>query len=194
MRGCRPLTEDEVEAVLAHLGGPSGARDRALFLLGVRSGFRISEILSLRLGDVVQAGRVVERVRVLRRHMKGRREGRTVLLHPAARAALATWLEELRSAGYMTADSFVFQSRRGPNQAIGRVQAWRILRRAFEQAGLTGNLGTHSMRKTFADRVYDRLGGDLVKTAQALAHRSIGSTASYLTFREAEIDEAILSI
>ena len=50
------------------------------------------------------------------------------------------------------------------------------------------------MRKTFADRVYDRLDGDLVKTAQALAHRSISSTAGYLTFREAEIDEAILSI
>ncbi len=50
------------------------------------------------------------------------------------------------------------------------------------------------MRKTFADRIYDRLDGDLVKTAQALAHRSISSTASYLTFREAEIDEAILSI
>jgi len=183
-----------VEAVLAELDGPRGARDRALFLLGVRSGFRISEILSLRLGDVVQAGRVVERVRVMRRHMKGKREGRTVLLHPAAREALATWLEELRSDGYMTAESFVFQSRRGPNQAIGRTQAWRILKRSFEQAGLTGNLGTHSMRKTFADRIYDRLDGDLVKTAQALSHRSISSTASYLTFRESEIDDAILSL
>jgi hypothetical protein len=50
------------------------------------------------------------------------------------------------------------------------------------------------MRKTFADRVYDRLGGDLVKTAQTLAHRSISSTASYLTVRESEIDEVILSI
>ena len=50
------------------------------------------------------------------------------------------------------------------------------------------------MRKTFADRIYDRLGGDLVKTAQALSHRSISSTASYLTFRESEIDEAILSL
>ena len=194
MRGCRPLTESEVEAVLAQMDGPSSARDRALFLLGVRSGFRISEILSLRLGDVVQAGRVVERVRVQRRHMKGKREGRTVLLHPAARAALATWLEELRSDGYMTAESFVFQSRRGPNQAIGRVQAWRILKRSFEQAGLTGNLGTHSMRKTFADRIYERLGGDLVKLQRALGHRSVVSTASYVSFREEEIDEAILSI
>ena len=98
MRGCRPLTETEVQAVLGQLDGPRGARDRTLFLLGVRSGFRISEILSLRLGDVVQAGRLVDRVRVSRRHMKGKREGRTVLLHPVARAALGAWVEELRSA------------------------------------------------------------------------------------------------
>jgi integrase len=50
------------------------------------------------------------------------------------------------------------------------------------------------MRKTFADRVYDRLGGDLVKLQRALGHRSIVSTASYVSFREEEIDEAILSL
>ena len=61
MRGCRPPTEPEVEAALACLEGENGARDRALFLLGVRSGFRISEILSLRVRDVVQAGRVGSR-------------------------------------------------------------------------------------------------------------------------------------
>ena len=50
------------------------------------------------------------------------------------------------------------------------------------------------MRKTFADRVYERLGGDLVKLQRALGHRSVVSTASYVSFREEEIDEAILSI
>ena len=59
---------------------------------------------------------------------------------------------------------------------------------------MTGNLGTHSMRKTFANQIYDQFGGDLVKTAQALAHKSVNSTARYLSFREAEIDEAILAI
>ena len=165
-----------------------------MFLLGVRAGFRISEILSLRLGDIVQSGKIVERVRVARAHMKGKREGRTVLLHPAARDALATWVEQLRSDGYMTADVFLFQSRRGANRAISRVQAWRVLNRAFQDVGLTGNLGTHSMRKTFADRIYERLDGNLVKTAHALAHQSITSTASYLSFRESEIDEAILAM
>lgn len=50
------------------------------------------------------------------------------------------------------------------------------------------------MRKTFANRIYEQLEGDLVMTARALAHQSVTSTASYLSFREDEIDEAILSM
>ncbi len=50
------------------------------------------------------------------------------------------------------------------------------------------------MRKTFADKIYDRLGHDLIKTQKALGHKNINSTVSYLSFREEEIDEAILGL
>src|SRR5437016_4989147 len=110
MKGCRPLTEPEVEILQQSVGGVYAARDRALFLLGVKSGFRISELLSLQLGDVWQHGRLVERVTVQRRHMKKKLEGRTVLLHPEAKAALATWLLALRQMPATTAQTFVFRS------------------------------------------------------------------------------------
>ena len=35
MRGCRPLSNAEVDGVLAALAGPSAVRDRALFVLGL---------------------------------------------------------------------------------------------------------------------------------------------------------------
>ena len=194
MKGCRPLTSDEVELTAKTFGGPFAARDRALFLLGVRSGFRISELLSIRLADVLQAGRLVDRVAVQRRNMKKKTEGRTVLLHPEAKAALEVWIADLKAAGYMTADAYVFQSRKGQNRPISRQQAHRILSGAYSVNGMTGNLGTHSMRKTFANRVYDALGGDLVKTAKALGHRNLNSTGAYLSFREEEIDAAILTM
>ena len=194
MKGCRPLTEAEVEAVLSALAGPFALRDRALFLLGVKSGFRISELLSLRLLDVMRAGRLLDRVGVARRNMKKKVEGRTVLLHPDARAALELWVEELRSQGYMTSDTFVFQSRKGRNAALSRVQAYRILQAAYGAAGVEGQTGTHSMRKTFANNVHERLGRDLLKTQKALGHRNINSTVSYLSFQQEEIDEAILGL
>lgn len=194
MKGCRPLDESEVQKTLTAFRGPFACRDRALFLLGVRSGFRISEMLSLRLIHVAPRGRLVERVAVERQHMKRKFEGRTVLLHPEAKAALGAWIEELHDNGYMTSDTFVFQSRKGRNGALSREQAYRVLVAAFERAGLEGSLGTHSMRKTFANRVHDRLGRDLLKTQRALGHKNINSTVSYLSFNEEEIDEAILGM
>jgi site-specific recombinase XerD len=50
------------------------------------------------------------------------------------------------------------------------------------------------MRKTFANKVYDALGHDLIKTQRALGHKNINSTACYLSFREEDIDAAILAI
>lgn len=194
MKGCRPLTEAEVAEVVKSFGGIYAARDKALFLLGTKSGFRISELLSLRLADVLQAGRLVDRVTVRRQNMKKKVEGRTVLLHPEAKAALAVWIDQLRTAGYMTGDAFVFQSRKGANRPVGRVHAWRVLREAYAVNELTGKLGTHSMRKTFANRVYEKLDRDLVRTQRALGHRNVNSTVSYLSFREEDIDQAILAI
>ena len=194
MRGCRPLTDEEVERVLEKLSGADAARSRAVFVLGVKTGYRISELLSLRVRDVLHRKEIVQRIAVPRRRMKGRRESRSLLLHPQARLALATWLEELRQRGPLGRDSYVFPSRKGSNRPLGRIQAWRILRRAFAAAGLTGSLGTHSLRKTFADRIYARLGNDLMMTQRALGHRDPASTVAYLSFREEEIDAAILAL
>jgi hypothetical protein len=48
----------------------------------------------------------------------------------------------------VTAQTSVFQSRKGVNQPIGTIQAWKILREAAIMNELTGTLGTHMMRKT----------------------------------------------
>jgi integrase len=192
MKGCRPLTDTEVELMQASFGGRYATRDRALFLLGVKSGFRISELLSLRMGDVYQHGHVVDCVTVQRRHMKTKFESRTLPLHPDAKAALATWLMTLQTRG-MTSETCLFQSRKGVNQPIGKIHAWKILHKAATTNELTGKVGTHAMRKTFANRVYHQLNHDLVKTQRAMGHKNINSTVAYLSFAEDEIDAAILA-
>jgi site-specific recombinase XerD len=193
MKGCRPLSEDEVELIRQSFGGTYGLRDRPLCVLGLKSGFRISELLSLRVGDVYQHGRMVERVTVQRRHMKQKLEGCTVVLHPEAKAALADWLMRLQQLAQMTPRTYVLQSRKGINQPIGKIQAWKILHEAASPNELTGKLGTHMMRKTFADRVYHQPNRDLVKTQRAMGHKNINSTVASLSFVEDEIDQAILA-
>jgi integrase len=184
--------------------GVFAARNQALFIVGLRTGFRISELLSLTMGEVLAHGKILEHVTVRRKHMKGgkagKSSGRTVPLHPEARAALSVWLEILgkRLKGDLDPAIPVFCSRvkdatTGLRRAVSREQAWKILHEAFEACELSGKLGTHSLRKTFANRVYEWLNRDLLKTQHALGHKSITSTTAYLSFREEDVTNAILA-
>jgi hypothetical protein len=64
-----------------------------LFIVGHRTDFRISELLSLRVVDCMEHGKIVDHLTVQRQHMKGgkagKTSGRTVALHPEARAELS---------------------------------------------------------------------------------------------------------
>ena len=59
MKGTRPLDNDEIRQVTAAFTGTFAVRNRGLFLLGVSTGGRISELLSLQIGDVYQNGKPV---------------------------------------------------------------------------------------------------------------------------------------
>ena len=54
MKGTRPLNNKETRLVSACFDGTFAARNRGLFMLGVSTGGRISELLSLQIGDVYQ--------------------------------------------------------------------------------------------------------------------------------------------
>ena len=57
MKGTRPLNNNEILLVSACFDGTFEIRNRGLFMLGVSTGGRISELLSLQLSDVYQNGR-----------------------------------------------------------------------------------------------------------------------------------------
>ena len=56
MKGTRPLDNDEIRLVSACFSGKFEVRNRGLLMLGVSTGGRISELLSLRVADVYQNG------------------------------------------------------------------------------------------------------------------------------------------
>jgi site-specific recombinase XerD len=82
MKGSRPLTDQEVKNVSRSFAGKFASRDKALFLLGTKTGFRVSELLSLQVQDVYKHGQAMDRVSVRRANMKGKGEGRTISLKP----------------------------------------------------------------------------------------------------------------
>ncbi len=151
MRGCRPLTQDGINRVLAAFDGPTATRERAIFITALRTGMRISSILSLRIEDVAHAGKVRNRIRVRRATVKGKRSGYDMALHAEAAAALQKQIDSLEDTLPM---AFVFPGRfRGT--PLNRIRAWKIYKAALTKAGIAGGrgeLGMHSTRKSAAWR------------------------------------------
>lgn len=194
MIGCRPLSTEEYRLVLGAFHGPFEHRNRLLFVLGVSTGFRISELLSLKIGDVWTHNCPVSRLRVRRAHMKGSKASRSVLLSPQARKAVHTLMAFRCLSDFVLPDDPLFQSRKDKTRPITRTQAYRVLRNAFEYCELDLTTpGTHTMRKTFAATLFDAFEGNIFKLQRALGHASPASTVAYLSFDESELDHAVES-
>ncbi len=203
MKGCRPLKARELSNALDSFDGYYAKRNIAMLLLGAKSGFRVSELLSIRVKDVVQHRKITQDITVERKNMKRKIEGRTVFLNEMAQHALLEWVKVLKSRGHVSPETFVFKSRKGQNRPISKVQAWRILNQVFRDLGFSGKLGTHTMRKTFVRDVYDKLiemreddpsVDPLPMLQMATGHKSYDSLLKYLSFRNKPVRDAIRSI
>lgn len=194
MKGCRPFSHKEENAIIESLAlSRNGVRDVALFELGIETGFRITELLSVRLGGrygLLQEGKIGRTLKVQRKRMKRSREGRTIYLTPRAKQVIRPLLPVLRAAGTCLSEHFVFQGTKPGNTPLVVSTAWRIIRNGAERAGVTPErVGTHSLRKTFARRYYGWLlerarKGAIVdpmrELMKALGQKSIEATEAYL--------------
>lgn len=197
--------ESELEKIQAGFSGVYRHRNLVLFNLGVSTGFRISELLSLRLRNVQEpGGGIVERLAIERRHMKGKHKGRSVKLSDTIRRYLACWVAEMAKFGFVHGNDPVFCMRCG--KVVSRTQIYYVVRCAALAAKITpmAGIGTHTMRKTFALMVWTdakkrERNGERIESLQivqqALGHADIKSTMSYMSFLKAEdVDRSILTI
>lgn len=184
MKGCIALTEEQITKVIPLLS----IRDRAWFVLGLKTGLRISEILSLNISNISDD---FTYIKVNKGYIKNKTESRVIPLHPIARKYLTDWLMISRKT---MLNGVVFASRKG-TKPLDRHSASRVLREAFRQAGidgLPGQLGTHTMRKSFARDKYQYFQYDLIRTKEILGHKSILNTIQYLGFMQEDVNGGFL--
>lgn len=143
-------------------------RDRALMELMYSSGLRLSEITSLRLGDVDFPEATV---RVLGKGAKTR-------VVPVGRLALEALRKWLQARGRLAAPQVqaVFVNHRGQPLGARAIQA-RVRTWAIRQ-GLPSKVHPHMLRHSFASHVLQS-SGDLRAVQEMLGHASISSTQVY---------------
>jgi len=169
----------EVEALLEAPDAetPAGLRARALLELLYSCGLRVSEALNLDLEDVSLDE---SSVRVIG---KGDRE-RRLPVGDVAVAALDRYVAEIRPQLLARSKAPVTNRRGGPlfvtdrGQRLGRMAAWRLIRRAALVGGVTGHVTPHTLRHSFATHLLEG-GADLRVVQELLGHASITTTQLY---------------
>jgi len=189
MAPSKALPWDRVLAVSKHLSSP---RDIALFWTLVGTGLRVSEVLELTVSSILSTtGLLLDYVESspVRTSTKMRR--RTIPMSKTLAYHLSQLIIRLPNRNPYT---YLFLSRKGTNIPITSRQAGRILSKAFRAAGITNGFSPHSLRKTFAQAVYDGTGENIFLAQQALGHVSPASTVYYLDSQRAAVDAAIVAV
>jgi integrase/recombinase XerD len=169
------------EAAVIRMVALAQGRDHALVRLMYASGFRVSEVVSLRWVDVAAANDGSAFLTVFGKGGKTR----TVRVS----AATAGILRELR--GDARDDSFVFPGRKG--HALNTSQAWRIVRKAAQAAGIDRPVSPHFLRHAHASHALDK-GARLTTVRDTLGHSSIATTNRYAHARPDESSGMSLAV
>ena len=165
-----------------------------MIVTGLYTGYRLQELLSIRVGQVWTGQDVAHEVTVAKGFMKGKKRGRTMPLHQKVRDVVHSLLQTTRMWHPFFHDWPLFRSQNRP-KALSTRQAFDIILQAAKTAELdTNRLGSHSLRKTFACRLWRSklIHGDMSLMAHALGHTNYSNTLRYLEFAN-ELEAAILA-
>lgn len=148
-----------------------------MFMVGIYSGLRISDILKLKVRDV----RGKDRIKV--REKKTGKE-KFFPINPELSTALAAYCGNKKDYEYLV------PSARAINKAVSREYAWRVMREAGQRFGLDC-LGTHTMRKTFGYHFYLQT-KDIVLLMRIFNHSDQSKTLRYIGLEQTTIDQAMM--
>jgi len=169
----KPISHAKVMRLLeqpAKLSTPEARRDRAMLHLLYASGMRVSELISLNLGDVDTEGDTV------RCFGKGQKE-RIIPIYRQAALAVEEYLKDARPHLARTdAEKAMFLNRRG--ERLTRQGFWQILKGHAKAAGLEEEITPHTLRHSFATNMLSG-GADLRSVQELLGHANISTTQVY---------------
>lgn len=168
-----PIREKEYINAVKRVLNESGTRNLLLFLLGINTGLRVSDLLRLKVKDVKDKDSVQIREKKTKKTKK-------FPIPKEIRIFISEYVERKPLSRYL------FKSRKS-NKPITRVQAYRIIKEACRVLGLD-HTGTHSLRKTFGYHFYKQT-KDIALLQKILNHSSQDITLRYIGVTQEIIDD-----
>ena len=174
----------DIEAMKVYLKSKS-LRDWVLFVLGINSALRISDLLKLNISDVVDENGEI-RERILVKEIKTSKSKNFPFNNNVVNA-LTEYISTLPSGQIP-----LFASRKG-EESITRQQTHRILSETAKKCGIKESISNHSLRKSFAYALYEA-GVDITRIQSLLNHSSPKETLRYIGINQLENDRIFMDL
>lgn len=165
MNTVEPIKDIELVYDIADYLRARSERNYVLFMFGIYSGLRISDILKFRVRDIKNKDFLYIRE-------KKTKKERRFAMNEDLKEILAEYIKGKQDY------EFLFKSRKGINKPITRERAYTILSNAGKAFGLE-SIGTHTLRKTFGYFLYQET-KDAVTIKEILNHTHISDTLRYI--------------
>ena len=165
------LTGKEIELLLAQpvCVDAKGYRDKAMLEVLYATGIRVTELINLNINDINLELGIVK--------CTGSRNARAIPLYPAAKKALAAYLDNVRSG--MLADpqeQALFVNVSGLR--MSRQGFWKLLKHYQATARIEKEITPHTLRHSFAVHLLEN-GADVGSVQELMGHSDISSTQVY---------------
>ena len=195
MKEVQPIRDTKkIDAMKSIMKGESNYRDLLLFVLGINTGLRISDILALKWssfinggGRLLKSGDQLNVVEIKTKKIKN------FMINKSVAEALKLYYDSL---GSVNPDDPVFSSRKtadGTLQPISRIAAWQMLNRYANMVGLNDGIGTHTLRKTFGYHLYKK-GVALEYIQKMLNHSSPAITLRYIGITQEQLNDIYVEL
>ncbi len=165
------LTSKEVELLLEQPSctDAKGYRDRAMLELLYATGIRVSELISLNIGDVNTTAGVIRCV--------SKDKERLIPLYSTAVKALTEYIEFVRPQMIaLPSEQALFVNVSGDR--MSRQGFWKIIKSYQQKAHIEKTITPHTLRHSFAAHLLEN-GADLHSIQEMLGHADISSTQIY---------------
>ena len=159
---------------------PKDSKNRLLIEYALRTGLRISDILSVRVSDVL--GRDTY---IINEQKTGKMK--ELALHDALKLSIFSYASKHK----LELDDYLFFSNVNKKAPIQRMQAHRIIAKAGDMIGVI--LSAHSLRKTFGYQAYKQ-GVDITLLQSIFQHSSQAVTLRYIDITQENINDVYKKI
>ena len=186
MEYVQPIRDKKKIEAIKKILKASSLRNYCLFTLGINSGLRISDLLSLNIADVIDnKGKIKDRI-----SLKEKKTGKFKDF-PIGDTAKKALNEYLSSREYKPEEPLFISRKHG--EPLRRHQAHKIINDAARAVGIKENIGTHTLRKTFGYHAYQS-GIDITIIQKLLNHSAPSVSLTYIGSTQDDLDDVYLNL